>query len=76
MADRAEDKQLGISIRFIKQFDVKTDADPSRFDAFTSDLDAAFILAIRDKREGLTFGQKMDDALEFIRTRPIEPLEL
>lgn len=56
-------KQLGIAIRFIKGYDIKTDSLP-RWDRGS---DCAMMLAMQDTREGLTFGEKLIDALTFVR---------
>lgn len=57
-------KQLGIAIRFIKGFDINETLRPPSWQCAS---DRAMMLAMQDRREGLTFGQKLIDALTFVR---------
>lgn len=69
------DRELGISLRFVKQFDCRTDHQPSRIDLFVNEHAAAEFLAARDDRD-VPHEQKIADVLTFIRTQPTsEPLE-
>jgi hypothetical protein len=46
-----EDKQTGISIRFVKQYDVEKDKTPSRLNEFGVDIDAAWQQAWREETQ-------------------------
>lgn len=65
---KAEDKQTGISIRFIQQYDIAKDQAPKRDDFFSSPTDAALFLAMNDGRD-VPMSQKVADALEFMKSR-------
>lgn len=60
----ARDK--GISMRYTKQFDCRTDNPPARFDLFVNERVAAEWLASRDARN-VPHEQKIADALTLIR---------
>lgn len=61
-----EDKQTGIAIRFIKQFDI-VKSESYREDSFNNIHDAAIFLAMRDKRD-VPGSQKLADAYTFLST--------
>lgn len=63
-----EDKQTGIAIRFIRQFDV-TRAASYREDSFCSIHDAAIFLASRDTRD-VPMVAKLYDAYSYIASMP------
>lgn len=59
-------EKLGLSIRFIRQFDVTTDLYCDHIKPSLADL--ALMLASQDTREGLTMGEKIADALAFLQS--------
>lgn len=54
----------GIAIRFIRGFDVEAAV---RSPSWHGKIDLAMMLAMQDRREGVTFGEKLIDALAFVR---------
>lgn len=66
MSDQVRDPQTGISMRFVKQWDIAKDKHPDRFDVFTTESEAALFLAAGDDRD-VPFAEKLADALSFIR---------
>lgn len=66
------DKKLGIAIRFIKQFDIVEKQQARREDTFSSPVDAALILAMRDSRD-VPMSQKVADAWDFVHARLQSP---
>ncbi len=67
------DSETGISIRFIKQFDIAKDRSGHHADTFASPEDAALFLAMRDGRD-VPMAQKVADAWEFVHSR-VQPPE-
>jgi protein tyrosine phosphatase (PTP) superfamily phosphohydrolase (DUF442 family) len=70
--DVMEDKQLGISIRFIREFDVHADRQPT----LANIHDAAFALALYpflvddiDEDDVRTFRERLADAYAYLRER-------
>jgi hypothetical protein len=63
MDEKARDPETGIAIRFIKHFDVQADGTPARMS------DQAFMLAMGDEREDVSFLTKLNDARELLRLR-------
>lgn len=63
MSDDA--RQPGISLRFIREYDVEADKLPTLGLRIP---DQALVLAMADERE-LTFDEKLKDALTFLRQR-------
>lgn len=63
------DNKTGISIRFIRQFDIAKDHGGHREDTFASPADAALFLAMRDTRD-IPAAQKLADAFTFIAETP------
>lgn len=59
------DRDTGIAIRFVRQFDIVKDQHPYREDGFPSPVDAALFLAMKDGRD-LPMSQKVAEALKFI----------
>lgn len=55
-----EDKELGISIRFVREW--KPDTDFTMFDR-------AYVLACLDDREDVMFLKKLLDAMAFIKSQ-------
>ena len=56
-----KDKQTGISLRFIRQYDPAIDRHPD------TSSERIWALAMADEREDVPFMQKLFDAREFIR---------
>lgn len=69
MVDRVDDRTHGISIRFIRSFDIEHDRMPPRVDVFVTAVDAALFLASRDDRD-LPYVQKLRDACTYILEHP------
>lgn len=69
MSEHVRDPQSGISIRFIKQFDMTTERPPSRFDVCVDEFTAASWLASVDPRD-VPFSVKLATALRYIREAP------
>lgn len=55
----------GISIRYVKAFDIDAAKDPARIDFFVSTMDAALFLAGKDTRD-VPEAVKLRDACQFI----------
>lgn len=65
MAESRTDKDVGISIRFIEQYDIDYDKVPHREDQISMEL---FSLVMADTSVR-PFGAKLTDAIEFLRLR-------
>lgn len=63
-----KDSETGISIRFIRHFDITEAHTPRRDDIFSSSADAALYLAMKDRRD-IPVAQKVADAWEFVNWR-------
>lgn len=63
-----KDQETGISIRFIKKYDMEKDKLPIRDDWFMSAAAAAMFLAMKDERD-VPMAQKVSDAGEFMHSR-------
>lgn len=63
-----EDKETGISIRFIRQFDLAAGQSWSRVDMMDT-TSLAFMLAAHDTRDE-PFSVRLRDALEYLTTLP------
>lgn len=61
------DPQTGISIRFVKQFDIAKDQSWVREDTFATAADAALFLAMRDGRD-VPMAIKVADAWDYVNT--------
>lgn len=58
----------GMSLRFIKQYDIAKDQSPVRDDLFVSAAAAAMFLAMKDERD-VPITQKVSDAWDFVHSQ-------
>lgn len=71
---KAVDRQTGISIRFIRQWEIDADRETSRIDMMDTTT-AALMLAMHDPRDA-PFSVKLRDALDYLTNLPdTDPLE-